>query len=146
VTRWLAGEKPDRDSPDWGMRKDLGDAFNNAMDFLRTRPLHIEGEGFLAVHAGIDPRVHKLHLQSAHDLMTIRVPHGMDVPWYEAYTDERLIVFGHWARKEAVIRPNAIGLDTGCVYGGKLTAMILPERRLVSVPAERSYAGNNGGA
>ena len=144
VTRWLAGEKPDRDSPDWGMRKDFGDAFNNAMDFLRTRPLHIEGEGFLAVHAGIDPRVHKLHLQSAHDLMTIRVPHGMDIPWYEAYTEERLIVFGHWARKEAVIRPNAIGLDTGCVYGGKLTALILPERRLVSVPAGGSYAGNNG--
>jgi hypothetical protein len=53
-------------------------------------------------------------------------------------------VFGHWARPEPVVRPNAIGLDTGCVYGGELTAVILPERRLVSVPARRVYQKKEG--
>ena len=65
----------------------------------------------------------------------------MDDPWYESYTGETTVVFGHWARPEPVVRENAIGLDTGCVYGGRLTAVILPERNLVSVPAKRAYSG-----
>lgn len=139
LTRWLEGEKPDKGTPDWHLWQELGEGYNAAMDFLRTRPLHVAGDGFLAVHAGIDPRIPSIGLQSAHDLLTIRIPRGMEIPWYEAYTGEELIVFGHWASEEPVVRPNAIGLDTGCVYGGSLTALILPEKRLVSVPAERSY-------
>jgi hypothetical protein len=72
-------------------------------------------------------------------LTTLRRLKDTDEPWYERYTDSRLVVFGHWAKPAALVRKNAIGLDTGCVYGGALTALILPERRLVSVPARRVY-------
>ncbi len=58
--------------------------------------------------------------------------------------EKALVVFGHWARPEPVVRKNAIGLDTGCVYGGALTALVLPERRLVSVPARRAYRAKDG--
>jgi serine/threonine protein phosphatase 1 len=139
LTKWLEGEKPDKDSSDWHLWHELAGSYNSAMDFLRTRPLYVSGEGYLAVHAGIDPRIPSIQHQSPHDLLTIRVPCGMDVPWYEAYEGKELIVFGHWAREKPVVRANVIGLDTGCVYGGSLTALILPEKRLVSVPAKRSY-------
>ena len=144
LNKWFDGEEAERDSPDWAMWRQLDGSYNEAMDFIRSRPLYIEGDGFLVVHAGIDPRIHSIRRQSAHDLLTIRIPPGMDVPWYEAYTEESLIVFGHWARKDPVVRPNAIGIDTGCVYGGALTALILPEKRLVSVPARQEYQKHLG--
>ena len=137
--RWFEGQKPDRGTADWEMRRQLGDSYNDAMEYIRSWPLYIESEEFLVVHAGLDPRISTVRLQSPRDLMTIRIPEGMDTPWYESYKQEKLVVFGHWARNEPLIRPNVIGLDTGCVYGGSLTALIMPERRLVSIPAARAY-------
>ncbi len=51
------------------------------------------------------------------------------------------VVFGHWARLGLVRRPRLRGLDTGCVWGGHLTAWIAEEDRIVQVPAARAYAG-----
>ena len=63
-------------------------------------------------------------------------------PWYEHWEDreERTLVFGHWARRGLVHRPRVRGLDTGCVWGGRLTAWIAEEDRFVSVAARRAYA------
>ena len=139
LDRWIRGEAPSPGSPDEEILRQLGDRYDEAMAFIKSWPLYLERDGFFVVHAGIDPRIRNLEQQSRLDLTTIRVPEGMSIPWYEAYTDNRLALFGHWARPEPIIRPNAIGLDTGCVYGGALTALILPERRLVSVPAAKEY-------
>jgi serine/threonine protein phosphatase 1 len=139
LDRWIRGEAPSPGSPDEEIFKQLGDRYDEAMAFIKSWPFYLERDGFFVVHAGIDPRIRNLEQQSRLDLTTIRVPEGMSIPWYEAYTDNRLALFGHWARPEPIIRPNAIGLDTGCVYGGALTALILPERRLVSVPAAKEY-------
>jgi hypothetical protein len=38
------------------------------------------------------------------------------------------VVFGHWSALGVVLRPNLIGLDSGCVWGGKLTAVCLDDR------------------
>ncbi len=62
-------------------------------------------------------------------------------PWFDL--DRRLtrdvrIVFGHWSALGLVLRENAAGLDTGCVWGGALTALELDTGRTTAVPS-RGY-------
>ena len=61
-------------------------------------------------------------------------------PWAEDYRDNTLIVYGHTPIPEPEWINNTINIDTGCVFGGKLTALRYPEKELVSVPARKVYA------
>jgi hypothetical protein len=60
--------------------------------------------------------------------------------WAAAYRGQALVVYGHTPVPEAEWLNRTINIDTGCVFGGKLTALRYPERELVSVPAARTYA------
>lgn len=61
-------------------------------------------------------------------------------PWFEhpnRQTKNNGIIFGHWAALEGkTTQENAIGLDTGCVWGNKLTAFCLDTKQFFSVPAK----------
>lgn len=66
-------------------------------------------------------------------------------PWFEHWFDSRVgdrrtVVYGHWSRMQLVLRPKLRGLDTGCVWGGKLSAWIAEEDRIEQVIARRRYA------
>jgi len=76
--------------------------------------------------------------------------------WGSQYTGPPHVVFGHNARPEPQLHAWATGLDTGCVYGGRLTALVLDEGEpmprgeavrplLKSVAALRKYYGGKGG-
>lgn len=69
-------------------------------------------------------------------------------PWYEFWPrdrgERRTVVFGHWSRSGLVVRPMVRGLDTGCVWGGQLTAWIEEEDRIVQVDSARQYAAHDG--
>lgn len=57
-------------------------------------------------------------------------------PWFESPLRRSLgktIVFGHWSAIGLVDRPDAVGLDTGCVWGRRLTAVRLEDRRFFSI-------------
>jgi protein phosphatase len=60
-------------------------------------------------------------------------------PWANDYRGSAAVVYGHTPVPAAEWINNTICIDTGCVFGGKLTALRYPERELVSVPADRMY-------
>lgn len=56
-------------------------------------------------------------------------------PWDAFYRGESLVVHGHWARRGYYRGRRTMGLDSGCVYGGALTAWCQEEDRIVQIPA-----------
>jgi hypothetical protein len=97
------------------------------------------------VHAGIDPAV-AFARQDPDTMLRIRTvlaPNGRrgerHVLWGTRYAGSPHIVFGHNAAPGLQLHPWATGLDTGCVYGGRLTALVLDERQHVprSVPLRK---------
>jgi hypothetical protein len=57
--------------------------------------------------------------------------------WAVRYHEQPHVVFGHDARSRLQLHACASGIDTGCVYGGELTALVLPAETKVPPPAER---------
>jgi bis(5'-nucleosyl)-tetraphosphatase (symmetrical) len=118
----------------------------SALPFTMTLPEH----KVLVVHAGVVPG-RPLHEQLTVDMVTLRncvpLPDGSgytgtsnqpegSVPWVSTWQGPEHLVFGHDAKRRLQQTPHATGLDTGCVYGGALSALMLPSRTIVSVPAK----------
>jgi len=58
------------------------------------------------------------------------------MPWFEVpgrRSARETVVFGHWSALGLTIKPHLIGLDSGCVWGGQLSAMCLEDRALLQV-------------
>jgi protein phosphatase len=60
--------------------------------------------------------------------------------WAAEYRGKAMVVYGHTPVPEPEWLNRTINIDTGCVFGGKLTALRYPEKELVSVPAKQTYA------
>jgi len=101
---------------------------------------------WVVVHAGVHPKK-GVEESTEEELTAIRRVRDLpgDPFWYDAYTTGPLILFGHIhsaapiERWDASGRRVALGLDTGCVYGGSLTAYCLEEDRFYSVKARQAY-------
>jgi diadenosine tetraphosphatase ApaH/serine/threonine PP2A family protein phosphatase len=108
--------------------------------------LPTEGVATLVVHGGLVPGI-AIEDQDRNFLINLRsvLDDGTPskridgTPWAALWKGPEHVVFGHDALRGLQQHPFATGLDTGCVYGGRLTALILPERKLVSVAASRTY-------
>jgi len=62
------------------------------------------------------------------------------LPWARDYDGKAAVVYGHTPTRTATWLHNTLCIDTGCVFGGQLTALQWPERELVSVDAAGMYA------
>ncbi len=112
--------------PNW--KAFLAGIFGNAADRWHDDLIGIER------HRVIINALTRLRYCTADGVMDLKTKEGLDhapagvMPWFEVpdrRTSDVTVVCGHWSTLGLVLRPNLIALDTGCVWGGKLTAVKL---------------------
>ncbi|MEU5126332.1 polynucleotide kinase-phosphatase [Streptomyces mobaraensis] len=117
--------------------------------FIRSLVSHyvLDGGALVVCHAGLPEkyhgrtsgrvRSHALYGDTTGETDEFGLP--VRYPWAEDYRGRAAVVYGHTPVPSATWLNNTICLDTGAVFGGKLTALRWPERELVDVPAERVW-------
>jgi protein phosphatase len=119
-------------------------------EFIATRPSHLvlDSGRLVAAHAGLPGRYHgrtsgRVRSFALYgDVDGTRDEYGLPVrgDWAAAYHGEALVVYGHTPHTTPRWVGNTVNIDTGCAFGGHLTALRYPERETVSVPARQQYA------
>jgi Calcineurin-like phosphoesterase len=143
VLRALRGEPIELKKSQQVCFEELRPDADRYLRFLDSLPLWIDLGRHLVVHAGLRPGV-AVESQSEDDLVELRTLGGdrasrEGVPWYEVYEGDREVLFGHWPAAAPRRGPRAVGLDTGCVYGYELTALVVETGEFLSVRARRAY-------
>ncbi|MEN8689641.1 MAG: metallophosphoesterase family protein [Desulfobacterales bacterium] len=91
------------------------------LEFFKSLQIYHETQKYIFVHAGLKNKV-PLEKQKTEDLLWIRRR------FIESkYDYGKMVVFGHTPLHEPLLLPNKIGIDTGAVYGNRLTCVRLPE-------------------
>jgi diadenosine tetraphosphatase ApaH/serine/threonine PP2A family protein phosphatase len=89
------------------------------LDFLRGLTLTHRDGGYFFVHGGVRPGV-PLEQQAREDLLRMRQPF-----LYSEMSFGAVVVHGHTPVRDPVVRHNRIAIDTGAVFGGKMTCLVL---------------------
>ena len=107
----------------------------------------LDGGRLVVAHAGLIERYHGrasgrvrefcLYGQTTGETDEYGLP--VRYPWATEYRGRAVVLYGHTPVPAAEWLNNTLCLDTGCVFGGRLTALNYPERTTVSVPAARVY-------
>jgi protein phosphatase len=117
--------------------------------FIDDRPTHawLDGGALVVAHGGLRADMHGRESAAVRAFClfgdttgeTDATGHPRRLDWAADYRGAALVAYGHTVVAHAHWRNNTIDLDTGCVFGGSLTALRYPERALVAVPAARAY-------
>lgn len=122
---------------------------HSARRFMTGLPTQLQlDEGRLVIaHAGLREELHGSTSMRARAVALYgettgeRDDYGLPVrlPWQRSYRGQAAVLYGHTPVTEAVWVNNTMCLDTGVVFGGRLTALRYPEREVVDVPAEQVW-------
>ncbi|MBW1901539.1 MAG: metallophosphoesterase [Deltaproteobacteria bacterium] len=112
-----------------GSQDDESSIPSDHMAFFESLKLYIELDEYYIVHAGFKPDL-AIEKQTEDDMLWIRTTFI-----YSDYDFGKKVIFGHTPFNEPLIMENKIGLDTGAVYGNRLTCLELPEQKFHSVEA-----------
>jgi protein phosphatase len=120
-----------------------------ARDFLDKLVSHVvlDGGKLVVAHAGMKEAYQGRSSGRVRDFALFGETTGetdefglpVRLQWAADYRGKAAVVYGHTPVAEAEWTNNTINIDTGCVFGGRLTALRWPERKLVSVAASRTY-------
>jgi serine/threonine protein phosphatase 1 len=128
-------------------RAQFGDGYADAVAFMQTFPLFIDLPEALLVHGFWEPGV-PLTEQRENVLAGVMsgegyLQHRYGWPWYDYYDGPKPIIVGHRQYlengKPLIVGGRVFAIDTGCVRGGTLTGLILPDFTLISVRACENY-------
>ncbi len=114
-----------------------------AARFLGSLPDHLvlDGGRLVAAHAPLPPGLHGRSGRLVREMALrgdgARLGQPGPPAWATQYPGEPIVCYGHTPVAEAEWFNGTINLDTGCVFGGALTALRYPERTLVRVPSAR---------
>jgi serine/threonine protein phosphatase 1 len=144
--RWARGELAPAPSQRIAHAQ-LGEAYPKALAFLATFPRHCELPEALVVHGFWEPGV---PLERQRDTVLIGTLSGEQhltkryaQPWYELYDGSKPLIVGHRDYRRdgqpLVYQDRVFAIDTGCCHGGRLTGLLLPAFRFVSVPARANH-------
>ena len=127
-----------------------GSFLAEAREFLDGLRSHfwLDGGKLVVAHAGLKAEMHgrgsgavrsfALYGDTTGETDGFGLPMRLD--WAREYRGEAMVVYGHTPAAAAEWVNRTLCIDTGCVFGGRLTALRYPEREMVSVPAARTYA------
>jgi len=96
------------------------------LEFFDSLHLYYQTDDYIFVHAGLRKKV-SLEKQKKMDLLWIR-----DEFIYSDFDFGKRVIFGHTPFREPLVQKNKIGIDTGAVYGNRLTCVQLPEMNFIS--------------
>lgn len=105
----------------------------NHLAFFQDLPLLWDDQYGIYVHAGLRPGLH-LSRQTSDWCLWVR-----DEFIHSSHDFGKPVVFGHTVFPKPLIQKNKIGIDTGAVYGKTLTALLLPEKKFITVPGEQKH-------
>ena len=120
------------------------------IEFYEALPLYysFDNESLIIAHAGITEDLigtnYTKKLRSFvlyGDVTGETLPNGRPLrrDWAKQYTGEAFIVYGHTPVEHARFINNTVNIDTGCVFGGRLSALRYPEKEIVSVPSFQPF-------
>lgn len=150
LLRYLYHEKQNYNNPIKLNRDEkniISNLNNKHLSYLQKIPLYLKIGNITIVHGGLQNDIDLNNISSKDKQKILRVryldknqnfiSYGKEdknsVFWSDVYTGkEGFVIFGHQNFKEVKISSNAIGIDTGCVYGNKLSAIVFSNKNNIS--------------